>query len=76
MRAGHDAESPAVEGEAPASCAADPRPRRPRAAALVGASIALAGCGAYALGWIGETSLLFVVVGFVLYARAKVGWFG
>jgi hypothetical protein len=38
--------------------------------------MALAACGAYALGWIGETSLLFVVIGFVVYARAKLGWFG
>ena len=64
----------AVEGTA--ACAVSSRPAGRRAAALAGTGIALAACGAYAVGWIGETSLLFVVVGFVVYARAKLGWFG
>ena len=76
MRADRDVESPAAEIEAPVSGAVDPRARRRRAAVLVAASTALAACGAYALRWIGETSLLFVVIGFVVYARAKLGWFG
>ena len=65
-----------AEGGATAACAVSPSPRGRRAAALAGTGIALAACGAYALGWIGETTLLFVVIGFVVYARAKLGWFG
>ena len=71
-----DVERPESHGEAPAACPVAPPPRGRRAAALAGMGIALAACGAYALGWIGETSLLFVVIGFVAYARAKLGWFG
>ncbi len=67
---------PEGHGEAPAACPVASPPRGRRAAALAGMGIALAACGAYALGWIGETSLLFVVIGFVVYARAKLGWFG
>ena len=76
MAIGAGVDRPETDAGAPAGCAVDARPRGRRAAALVGAGIALAACGAYALGWIGETSLLFVVIGFVVYARAKLGWFG
>lgn len=62
-------------GEA-AGCPVESRPRGRRVAGLVGAVVALLACGAYAMGWIGETSLLFVVIGFVIYARATMGWFG
>ncbi len=76
MAVGADVDRPETGAEAPAACAVASRPRGRRAAALVGSGIALAACGAYALGWIGETSLLFVVIGFVVYARATLGWFG
>ena len=65
-----------AEAEDAAACAVNSPPRGRRAAALVGIGLALAACGAYALGWIGETSLLVVVIGFVAFARAKLGWFG
>ncbi len=76
MGTGTEVNRPEAEEEATAACAASSKARGRRAAALVGTGIALAACGAYALGWIGETSLLFVVIGFVIYARAKLGWFG
>lgn len=53
-----------------------PEPPRRRVAGLIGASAVLLACGAYARGLIGETSLLVVVIGFVVYARATMGWFG
>ncbi|HEY7676823.1 MAG TPA: hypothetical protein VIG69_07110 [Candidatus Methylomirabilis sp.] len=71
-----DVERPTSRAEAPAACPVASPPRGRRVPALVGMGTALAACGAYALGWIGETSLLFVVIGFVAYARAKLGWFG
>ena len=63
-----------VAGAAP--CAVGPKPRRKRLGALAGAGIAFLACGAYALGWIGETGLLFAVIGFVLCAKATTGGFG
>ena len=76
MGVGVEVERPEVGAEPAAACGVGSRPIGRRAAALVGTGIALAACGAYALGWIEETSLLFVVIGFVVYARAKLGWFG
>ena len=43
---------------------------------LVCGGIALAAAGAYGLGWIGETALVLLLAAVVLYARAKLGWFG
>ena len=71
-----EVQRPEVRTGSAAPCGVGSRPRGRRAAALLGTAIALAACGAYALGWIEETSLLFVVIGFVVYARAKLGWFG
>ena len=71
-----DVDRPEGHGGAPGACPVASPPQGRRAAALAGTGIALAACGAYALGWIGETSLLFVVIGFVACARAKLGWFG
>ncbi len=76
MGVGVEVERGEVEAESAAACGGASPPRGRRAAALLGMGIALAACGAYALGWIQETSLLFVVIGFVVYARAKLGWFG
>ena len=76
MAVGADVDRAESHGETPAACPAASPPRGRRAAALARTAIALAACGAYALGWIGETGLLFVVIGFVTYGRAKLGWFG
>ena len=71
-----DVRRPETGAEEGAGCAVEARPRGRRVAGLAGAVVALLACGAYAVGWIGETSLLFVIIGFVIYARATMGWFG
>lgn len=56
--------------------AAVPSARWRRAGLLAGAAIGLLTCAAYALGWVGETGVLFVVIGLVVCAKAAFGGFG
>lgn len=67
---------PEAGAETPSGSKVEPRGSGRRVAGLIGTGVALMACGAYAFGWIGETGLLSVVIAFVIYARATMGWFG
>ena len=57
-------------------CGATARRRRRGVPLAVGAATALLAAAAYAAGWVQETGLLFILVGFVAYLRATLGGLG